>query len=140
MNALDKTKKVLLGLKKHTIVSCKGCPYDGVEDCVYHLMEEAGNVIAAQKEMMNRKEMTKAKPGFIILTTGIVKESGGVPVWYNTAPIAIRVDDVLMVSDYKSCDFSCGSEVRFKTNPQTVIFVQETLEEILNKILKGEEE
>ena len=143
MNALDKIKKVQKGLRCGTdMFACRGCPYDGETDCKEALMTDACEVINALKAELKKRtnKAVEAKPEFIILTTGIVKESGGVPVWYNTAPIAVRVDDVLMVSDYKSCNFSCGSEIRFKTNPQTIIFVQETIEEILGKIAKGEYE
>ena len=143
MNALDKIKKVQKGLKcASDMFACRECPYASETDCKEAVMTDAGEVINALRDELKKRtnKAVEAKPGFIVLTTGIVKESGGAPVWYNTAPIAVRVDDILMVSDYKSCDFSCGSEVRFKTNPQTVIFVQETIEEILGKIAKGEYE
>ena len=143
MNVLDKIKIVQRGLAEcgSDFSTCSTCPYYDRDMCRKGLIREANEVINALKAELKKRtsKAVEAKPEFIVLTTGIVKESGGIPVWYNTTPIAVRVDDVCMISDYKSCDFSCGSEVRFKTNPQTIILVQETLEEILGKIAKGEE-
>lgn len=138
MNDLYKTKKVLLGLKKHPSYSCKSCPYNDVEDCTSHLMEDACDVIAAQKEIMNRKEMAKDKFGFITLTNGILYSSEGQSViMTDNGKIAVRVDDILSVKDLGEVG---GSEVRLKDKWQTTIYVFETLEEILGKIAKGEEE
>ena len=139
MNDLYKTKKVLLGLKKCQSNSCKGCPYDDIEDCTSHLMEDAFDVIAAQKEMMNRKEMAKAKPGFITLTAGTVYSSDGIAVvMTENGRVAIRVNDILSVSDLVEVR---GSEVRLNDARQTTFYVCETIEEILGKIadMKGEE-
>ena len=141
MNDLYKTKKVLLGLKKHPSSSCASCPYDDIEDCSDHLMEDAWNVIVAQKEMMNRKEMTKAKakPGFITLTAGVLYSSDGRPAMMeDKGRVAIRVDDILAVSDLVGVR---GSEVWLNNAQQTTFYVCETIEEILGKIadMKGEE-
>lgn len=136
MNDLYKTKKVLLGLKEHPSYSCKSCPYNDVEDCTSHLMEDAFNVIAAQKEMMNRKEMAKDKFGFITLTAGTIYSSDGeVIVMDKTGKVAVRADDIVSVSDLVHVK---GSEVRLNDNRQTTFYVCETLEEILSKITKGE--
>lgn len=138
MNDLYKTKKVLLGLKKHPSYSCKGCPYNDAEDCTSHLMKDAFDVIAAQKEMMNRKEMAKDKLGYITLTNGILYSSDGQSViMTDDGKIAVRVDDILLVRDFGEAR---GSEIRLKNAQQTTLYVCETLEEILGKIAKGKEE
>lgn len=125
MNNLYKTKKVLLGLNKHPSYSCKTCPYNDVEDCTSHLMEDASDVIAAQKEMMNRKEMAKDKPGFITLTS------------MADYPLAIRVSDISVILDSDH-----GSSIAIKDNNIVSVSVKEKIEEILAKIadMKGEEE
>lgn len=134
MNDLYKTKKVLLGLKKHPSYSCKSCPYNDVEDCTSHLMEDAFDVIVAQKEMMNRKEMAKDKSGFIMLTQ-----------WNSTKAlqkrVAIKIDDILYVSDLSNGEH-CGSNIKLKSEDGFTIVVAESIEEILSKISesKGEYE
>lgn len=132
MNDLYKTKKVLLGLNKHPSYSCKSCPYNDVEDCTSHLMEDAFDVIAAQKEMLNRKEMAKDKLGFITLTNGILYSSDGQSIiMTDNGKIAVRIDDILSVRDLGEAG---GSEIRLKNAQQTTLYVCETLEEILGKV------
>lgn len=132
MNDLYKTKKVLLGLKKHPSYSCKSCPYNDVEDCTSHLMEDAFDVIAAQEEMMNRKEMAKDKSGFIMLTQ-----------WGSTKAlqkrVVIKIDDILYVSDLSN-DEDCGSNIRLKGVDGFTIVVAESIEEILSKISESKGE
>lgn len=142
MNALDKIKNVQNGLACcSSIHSCNGCPYKSIRECSGQLDRDALEVINALKAELKKRtsKAVEAKPGFITLTTGIVMHSENSAIWYDPCRIAIRVNDILTISDYDKCK---GSMVQLKDGQQTTILVQETLEEILGKIAdtKGEEE
>ena len=141
MNALDKIKKVQKGLKcASDMFACRECPYASETDCKEAVMTDADEVINALRDELKKRtnKAVEAKPGFIILTNGILYSSNGSPMTMtNNGKIAVRVDDILSVKDLGEVG---GSEVRLKDKWQTTIYVFETLEEILGKIAKGEEE
>lgn len=140
MNALDKIKKVQNGLvycsERHT---CIGCPYKGTEGCSGQLDRDALEVINALRAELKKRtnKSVEAKPGFVMLTAGIVAHSENSAIWYDPCRIAVQVNDILTISDYDKCK---GSTVQLKDSQQTTILVQETIEEILGKIadMKGE--
>lgn len=140
MNALDKTKKVQNGLtccSEHH--SCNGCPYKGTEGCSGQLDRDALEVINALRDELKKRtnKVVEAKPGFIVLTKGIVAHSENTAIWYDCYNVAVRVNDILIISD---CDKYKGSTIMLKDHSQTTILVQETIEEILGKIadMRGE--
>lgn len=142
MNALDKTKKVQNGLTCcSSIHSCNRCPYKGTEGCSGQKDRDALEVIDALKAELKKRtnKVVEAKPEFIVLTKGIVAHSENTAIWYDCYNIAVRVNDILTISDYDECK---GSIIMLKDHSQTAILVQETIEEILAKIadMKGEEE
>lgn len=140
MNALDKTKKVQNGLTCCSSVhSCNGCPYKGTEGCSGRLDRDALEVIDALNAQLNKRtnKAVEVKPGFIILTKGIVAYSENTAIWHDCYNVAVRVNDILIISNHDKCD---GSTIILKDHSQTTILVQETLEEILGKIadMRGE--
>ena len=103
-------------------------------------MEDACDVIAAQKEMMNRKEIAKDKFGFITLTSGVLYSSDRQAVIISdNGKVAVRVNDILLVKDLGEVE---GSEIRLNDTHQTTLYVLETIEEIFGKFadVKGEKE
>lgn len=144
MNALDKIKIVQFGLqcRGEEYMMCQKCPYHDHYDCRVMVMQEANEVINALKAELKKRtsKAVEAKPGFITLTVGTVYSSDGtVVVITENGRVAVRVNDILSISDLVKVR---GSEVRLNNAQQTVIYVCETIEEILGKIadMKGEEE
>ena len=141
MNVLDKIKVVQRGLAEcgSDYSMCSKCPYYNRGMCRKWLIRKANEVIKALRDELKKRTENKVKdePGFITLTTGIVAHSENSAIWYDQSKIAVRVNDILTISDYDKCK---GSMVQLKDSQQTTILVQETLEEILSKIAdaKGE--
>lgn len=141
MNALDKIKNVQNGLTCcSSIHSCNRCPYKGTEGCSGQKDRDALEVINALKAELEKRtnKVVEAKPGFIVLTNGILYTSEGRSViMTNNGKIAVRVDDIFSVKDLGEVG---GSEVRLNDARQTAYYVCETLEEILGKVadVKGE--
>lgn len=141
MNALDKVKNVTNGLTCcSSIHSCTGCPYNTVGGCSAQLDRDALEVINALRAELKKRtsKAVETKPGFIILTIGTTYSSDGIRVvMVENGKVAVRVDDILSVSDLVDVK---GSEVRLNNARQTTFYVCETLEEILGKIAdtKGE--
>lgn len=140
MNALDKIKNVTNGLTCCSLHhSCNGCPYNAVGGCSAQLDRDALEVINALRAELKKRtnKAAEAKPEFIILTRGIYYSSDGYVTMYEHGRIAIRVSDILSVSDLMDLK---GSEVRLNNAQQTTYYVCETIEEILGKVAdaKGE--
>jgi hypothetical protein len=142
MNALDKVKNVQNGLNCCGSYShlCSACPYKERGECERELHKDALEVIDALKAELKKRtsKATETMPGFITLTAGTAYSSDGrVVVMTENGKIAIRVDGILSVSDLVDVK---GSEVRLDDTRQTVFYVCESIEEILGKVAKGEEE
>ena len=144
MNVLDKIKIVQYGLqcRGEEYVMCRKCPYHDRDDCRSEVMQEANEVINALRAELKKRttKAVEAKPGFITLTVGTVYSSDGIAVvMTENGKVAIRVNDILSVSDLVKVR---GSEVRLNNAQQTTFYVCETIEEILGKVadMKGEEE
>ena len=142
MNALDKIKIIQRGLAEcgSDFSTCSTCPYYDRDMCRKGLIREANEVINALKAELKKRtnKAVEAKPGFIILTNGILYSSNGQSIiMTDNGKIAVRVDDILSVRDLGEAG---GSEIRLKNAQQTTLYVCETLEEILGKIadMKGE--
>lgn len=138
MNVLDKIKIVQKGLDCcSAICECSKCPYDKQDRCRDALLTETNNVIDALQAELKKKtnDLRTEKPEFLSLTTGIVKHSDNYAIWCETSSVAVRVDDILTVREYKA---GCGSEIWFKSRPDLIIIVQESIEDILEMIAEGE--
>lgn len=142
MNALDKIKNVTNGLSSCGSYShlCSTCPYNDGRECERELHKDALEVINALRAELKKRtvKVAETKPGFIVLTAGVPYRSDGrLLMIEGKGKVAIRVDDILAVSDLVGVR---GSEIRFKDIQQTTFCVCETLEEILGKIadMKGE--
>lgn len=125
MKDLEKTKRVLLGLSKHSAFDCKGCPYAGFNECSTILVEDAIDVIVAQKELLNRKP--KAPCDYIVLHP----DDGG-------RALLVRKDKIIYAYDGKSGD---ATNIRLSGDGgfDCLLLVKETANDIL-KLLEGEEE
>lgn len=141
MNVLDKIKNVTNGLNSCGSCShlCSTCPYKERGECERELHRDALEVINALRAELKKRtsKAVETKPGFITLTAGVIAYSENSAIWYDPCRIAVRVNDILTISDYDKCK---GSIVQLKDGQQTTILVQETLEEILGKIadMRGE--
>ena len=142
MNALDKIKIVQRGLVEcgSDYSMCSKCPYYDRDMCRKGLIREANEVINALRAELKKRtsKAVEAKPGFIVLTAGTAYSSDGiVVVMTSSGKVAVRVDDILSVSDLVNVK---GSEVRLNNAQQTTFYVCETIEEILGKVadMKGE--
>lgn len=139
---LDKIKVVQRGLAEcgSDYSMCSKCPYYDRDMCRKGLIREANEVIKALRDELKKKtnKAVETKPGFITLTVGTVYSSDGrTVIMTNNGRVAFRVNDILSVSDLVDVK---GSEVRLNNAQQTTFYVCETIEEILGKIAKGEEE
>lgn len=141
MNALDKIKMVQKGLKCcNDTFACDGCPYDNSSDCKRKLNDDALAVIDALKAELKKRtnKAVEARPEFITLMALVVYRSDeGVLTMIENGKVAIRVDDILSISNFMDAK---GSAVRLNNAQQTTFYVCETIEEILGKITKGEYE
>ena len=142
MNALDKVKIVQNGLNCCGSLShlCSACPYNKRGECERELHNDALAVIDALKaELKKRTSKTpEIKPGFIMLTAGTAYSSDGIiTMLTENGRVAVRVDDILSVSDLVGVR---GSKIWLKDTQGTAFYVCETIEEILGKIadMKGE--
>ena len=142
MNALDKIKNVQNGLNccGSNCSTCSKCPYYDRDMCRKGLMREANEVINALRAELKKRtsKAPETMPGFITLTGGTAYSSDGRTVMMTeNGKIAVRVDDILSVSDLVEVR---GSEIRLNDARQTVFYACETIEEILAKVsdMRGE--
>lgn len=137
MNNLYKTKKVLLGLNKHPSYSCKTCPYNDVEDCTSHLMEDAFDVIdALNAELKKRTNNSKNLSYFLAFTPSNSLAYDGKHIT-GDVKLLVKKEDILCI--YATDDDS-GSVIQLKDSNNSIFKVTETLNDILDMIAKGEEE
>ena len=140
MNALDKIAKALDGLTHCKSYCDRSCPYYDETGCRDVIASDAFDVITALKAELEKRtnKSDEKKPGFITLTAGIIYNSDMRQVLIEgKGKVAIRVDEIFAVSDLVDVK---GSEVWLNNAQQTKFYVCETIEEILGKIAKGEEE
>lgn len=130
MNALDKIKNVTNGLNNCGSYShlCSTCPYNDGRECERELHRDALEVINALRDELKKRtgKTVEAKPDFVILT-----------VYGDSRSVAVRLDDILYVADHHN-DGRSGSVVQLKGSDGITIGVEESIEEILTKISKGE--
>lgn len=138
MNALDKTKNVRKALEccrgEWDVFRCSECPYDDKADCMDTLYKDALEVIDGFKAELKKRATKSSSKELAFITLTVVK--GG----EKDEKIAIKVDDILLISNASN---GFGGRSIIYMNPidgseGLVFFVKETLEDILEKISKGE--